>query len=277
VKYRRFLVVALPPLALTLTACPPNLGQAPFLCNKGIPECPDGYVCRQKICVREGTALSIDSKLALEVGVPGNDGTALSDRSQPRRDRSIVTVDKKPNLVDKRPGSDQPAVSGKVEITEIMIDPDAVTDSVGEWVELHNAGSQPIDINGWVLKDNALLGDYHQILTSGSFLIPGNGYVVLGRSKNTAINGSAPVDYEYGSDFQLGNTGDEVVLQDQSGNVVDSVSYAKGQGWTVPVGASLSLKSNAGSDHNSFSNWCTETKTWTNSVDKGTPGAPPGC
>ena len=45
--------------ATVLCGCQPNLGDAPFLCNNGIPECPEGYVCERTgstgICVRPGS------------------------------------------------------------------------------------------------------------------------------------------------------------------------------------------------------------------------------
>jgi hypothetical protein len=36
-------------------------------------------------------------------------------------------------------------------ITELLIDPDAVGDTLGEWLELHNAGDAPVNLAGWSL------------------------------------------------------------------------------------------------------------------------------
>jgi hypothetical protein len=42
-------------LLLALSGCiEPELGDAPFFCNKGDPECPEGYLCVDGRCVREG-------------------------------------------------------------------------------------------------------------------------------------------------------------------------------------------------------------------------------
>jgi hypothetical protein len=43
-------------LAALLPGCDLDLGDSPFLCNKGgNPECPNGYECRNEVCVPEGT------------------------------------------------------------------------------------------------------------------------------------------------------------------------------------------------------------------------------
>jgi hypothetical protein len=49
-------------LAWPLAGCPaPDLGNAPFLCNPGLPQCPSGYVCvtQEKVdrCVKDGVQL----------------------------------------------------------------------------------------------------------------------------------------------------------------------------------------------------------------------------
>ena len=41
-----------------------------------------------------------------------------------------------------------------VVVTEVMVNPAAVSDSYGEWFELYNAGSSIISMEGWLLLDN---------------------------------------------------------------------------------------------------------------------------
>ena len=41
-----------------------------------------------------------------------------------------------------------------VVINEVHIDPNAVSDTAGEWIELYNATDAPVDVNGWVLRDD---------------------------------------------------------------------------------------------------------------------------
>jgi hypothetical protein len=76
----------------------------------------------------------------------------------------------------------------------------------------------------------------------------------------------------------LSNTsGDEIILRDENGALVESFTYSTAKGFTVTEGAALSVKNPFG-DKSSASAWCTETKMWTGSVgDFGTPGGSPGC
>jgi len=48
-----FLVGALSPACIE-----PDLGDVPFLCNHGDPECPEGYTCVANKCVRDGINVS---------------------------------------------------------------------------------------------------------------------------------------------------------------------------------------------------------------------------
>ncbi|MBW2731551.1 MAG: hypothetical protein JRH20_04105 [Deltaproteobacteria bacterium] len=61
----RYLWTVLGPFALlSLAGCTPELGDAPFLCNTGSPQCPTGYTCLEgsNMCVPEGSC---------PLGVPG--------------------------------------------------------------------------------------------------------------------------------------------------------------------------------------------------------------
>jgi len=170
----------------------------------------------------------------------------------------------KPDLAKPKPGV--------VVISELMINPKAAADVDGEWLELRNLGGTAVNINGWTLKDGSI--DLHVIAAGGPLYLQAGGALVLGRSSDKARNGGVSVQYVYSS-FALANSGDEVILLDQGGAVVDQVSY--GAGWTIPDGASLSLKNSAAS-HSNPASWCAESTSWAGSAgDGGTPGAPPGC
>ena len=62
---------------------------------------------------------------------------------------------------------------GDVVINEIMQNPAAVGDDVGEWFELYNLTATGIDINGWTVRDNDI--DSHVINNSGPLVIPAGG------------------------------------------------------------------------------------------------------
>ena len=212
----------------------------------------------RKICVKEGSQPPIvDGAPPAEGGAP--DGAPpIPDGPRP----------------EGSPPPDGPAPAGKVIVTEFMANPKAVQDSDGEWIELFNIGNQPVDINGWTLKDQGT--DAHVIQAPGPLVVPAGGYLLLGRTTDKLLNGGVHVLYAY-KDFFLANTEDEVVLQDTGGAVVDSFSYSATKGFVIPEGASLSLK-HPGVDQNDPGNWCAEPSPWPGSKgDNGTPGANPGC
>jgi hypothetical protein len=80
-------------------------------------------------------------------------------------------------------------------INEIMQNPSAVGDSVGEWFELYNPTTDDVDIEGWTIADNDY--DSQVIANGGPLIVPAGAYLVLGVNADTGTNGGAPVDYAY--------------------------------------------------------------------------------
>ncbi|MDU8910304.1 ExeM/NucH family extracellular endonuclease [Aestuariicoccus sp. MJ-SS9] len=156
-------------------------------------------------------------------------------------------------------------------ISEIMQNPSAVSDSDGEYFEIHNAGDQDVDINGWTVSDNDF--DSFLIDNGGPLIVPAGGYLVLGRNGDTATNGGVPVDYEYSGMF-LGNSGDEIILTSPDFGEVDRVEYDGGPDFPDPNGASMELI-DLTSDNNVGANWTTAVAEF-GAGDLGTPGAPNG-
>lgn len=163
-----------------------------------------------------------------------------------------------------------PPSTGKLVITELMMNPAAVADDDGEWLELYNAGTTTVDLGGWTVRSGkAGMAD----MLSSYQLAPGK-YVLVGNNTNKATNGGATVVSAWNS-FGLGNSSGTVQLYDKQGALIDEVVY--GSGWPMPTGASISLKS-PGLDNSLPASWCTEKTAWSGSAgDKGTPGAPAGC
>ena len=154
-------------------------------------------------------------------------------------------------------------------INEIMQNPSAVVDDVGEWFELYNNDTETVDINGWIIKDDDT--DYHVIDNGGPLTIAPGAYLVLGVNGNVAENGGVNVDYVY-SGFTLANSDDEVVLVYSDGiTEVDRVEYDNGATFPDPNGASMELR-NPNYDNNDGSNWDAATTPYGNG-DLGTPGA----
>ncbi|HET6765667.1 MAG TPA: lamin tail domain-containing protein [Longimicrobiaceae bacterium] len=101
-------------------------------------------------------------------------------------------------------------------INELMANPanyNSNPDVGGEWVELYNAGTLPVNLNGLVFADSAASGrrPYNVFNdTVNNMTIQPGGYFTIGNSKNTSTaagaNGGVPIDYAYGSGMAFANS-----------------------------------------------------------------------
>jgi hypothetical protein len=94
-------------------------------------------------------------------------------------------------------------------ISEIMVNPGAVSDTRGEWFELYNPTTEEINLNSITIGDDG--GDSHKIETD-LLILPGH-FLTLARNGDAALNGGLNADYVY-DDFTLSNSGDEILLHD---------------------------------------------------------------
>lgn len=157
---------------------------------------------------------------------------------------------------------------GDLIITEIMENPDVVSDADGEWFEVYNNTDSPIDINGWIIKDDDR--DNHVISNEGPLEIAAHRYFVFCANADSSQNGgfTCSYQYDYGS-FQLANTGDEIVILENDIEI-DRVNY--NGDFPSPEGASIELK-DLSLDNNIGSNW-QEANLDFGQGDRGTPGSP---
>jgi hypothetical protein len=162
-------------------------------------------------------------------------------------------------------------------ISEIMANPAGVSDANGEWFELYNNGPSAVDLAGWSIRDQPGTNQNSHTIAASLVINPGQ-HVVLAANGSTTTNGGVTVHYVYGANWFLNNSEDEIYLYDASSNLIDKVEYSAAKGFTIPSGASISLK-NPTLDNNNGANWCAETTTWTGgtSGDKASPGALPVC
>ncbi len=161
--------------------------------------------------------------------------------------------------------------AGDVVITEFMVDPDFVDDTVGEYIELFNASPEVIWLDGWVIGDG--VNDSHVINSGGqAFFYPG-AYFVLANNANLATNGGVVVDYQYAG-ITLDQGFDAVELS-YDGAVVDEVVYDWGGTFPVATGASFSLDPNTldAVSNDDGANWCRATNPLGAEADFGTPGS----
>lgn len=106
---------------------------------------------------------------------------------------------------------------GDVIISEFMCDPSPV---IGlpevEFVEIYNRSSKYFNILGWKMGDNATFGTIQQ-----AWLAPGEYKILCATSSVTYFPGSVGVTSFPG----LNNSGDDIILQDNNGVILDKISY----------------------------------------------------
>ncbi|MCF2707334.1 lamin tail domain-containing protein [Arcanobacterium haemolyticum] len=115
--------------------------------------------------------------------------------------------------VTSTPTTSTSAILPDLLISEVESSPDGTPDDSRDWIELHNRGSQPIDISGYTLKDNKDSHSY--VFPAGTTLAPGE-FVVISEIIDTTPGGHFT--------FGLGKE-DSVRLFDEAGTLVDSVSW----------------------------------------------------
>ena len=159
------------------------------------------------------------------IGVPGEQPTTAGEVSatpdptpQPANDATPRPVVPLPPRTGLGP---RPALNCTVCLSEVMPDPpESGRDAAYEWVELYNAGTEPVDVGGWLLGD-ATGAD----AVPAPAIIPAMGFLVV-RGPSTGAGGTAAIavaDGEIGSG--LANDGDIVRLLNPDGEVVDTVAY----------------------------------------------------
>jgi cysteine-rich repeat protein len=159
---------------------------------------------------------------------------------------------------------------GDLIVSEIMQNPAAVEDGVGEWFELTNPTAETFNLSGLILRDEG--ADWHEI-DEAVLVLPGE-HVVLGVNGDVSTNGGVEVDHVY-SDFALFNGSDQVILEGPGG-IVDLVSYDNGATFPDPNGAAMMTSATAAGNDDGGA-WCVAT-TPLPGGDLGTPGAPnPPC
>jgi hypothetical protein len=157
--------------------------------------------------------------------------------------------------------------------TEVMPNPATVADASGEWFEIYNAATSPVDMTNWQVTDG------EGTFTISSASLASHQYFVFCCNADSATNGGVPENYVYpyafGTGLQLANTADDITLRTAAGAVVASVAYTTafpyGSGW------SMQLKDPSYPVANDTS-WCPATTAWLGSSgDFGTPGAASIC
>ena len=138
---------------------------------------------------------------------------------------------------------------GAVVINEIHHDPDVKTE-LAEFIELYNAGVEPVDLSGWVIADAIAF-----TFPEGSKL-DGGGFAVVAHNPRQfkAKFGISPLGPWLG---KLDNDGERIELRDATGQLVDRVRFRLGFPWPIvgdPPGYSIELI-HPDLDNNDGHNW----------------------
>jgi hypothetical protein len=134
-----------------------------------------------------------------------------------------------------------------VKISEVLADPPEATgveDADHEWVELYNAGRDPVELGGWSLVDN-MAEDALPPTT-----LPAGAYAVVAaspdfRDRYADLHGHVLVVTDGKIGNGLANEGDRLLLLDEEGRPVDALSYGSDREFfepaapAVPAGHSL--------------------------------------
>jgi hypothetical protein len=234
---------------------------------------------------REVCGNAIDDDCDGTTDVVDNDGDGATDAACGGADCDDSDPSVRPGLTEVRDAKDNDCdgsydealvAAGDVVVTEIMKNPVAVDDAYGEWFEVRNVSEYPVNLQGWVLRDDNPTPDMHTISRAGGVRVDAGAAAVLCRNGDPAQNGGVACDYVYAT-FELanGSGGDEVVLL-FGGAEIDRVNYLGGSGWPNVDGASLNLGATrtTAADNDTAANWCATPSGFTfSTTDRGTPGA----
>lgn len=174
---------------------------------------------------------------------------------------------------------------GDLIFSEMMVNPDAVADEMGEWVELYNTSGSTLDIEGYALHDD----DSDYWVFEESIEVPPGGYVVLCANPDPALNGGVPCDGWFyrnpmgekpptgsGYGVAIANNDDELTLTSPSGVDIDHFDYNDTDSDPIEAGMAFGLDPSAldGTANDNIDNWCVQETVLPGVSEPGTPGAP---
>ena len=146
-----------------------------------------------------------------------------------------------------------PVDSGDVVINEFMYAPPV---NSSEYIELYNHSDKSLDLQGWTLSDNR--ESFEGIISKSQFIVPPDSFVVIAPD-NTIESEYPTIALLTMGDFPaLNNGGDQIIIRDQNGVLLDSLQYTSGWGGDEialerrSIDVSGSYQSNWGDNPNGF-------------------------
>lgn len=171
------------------------------------------------------TASAVATAIAT-AGVPAEATTEAARIDGPPSERGVTRAPTGQPIVSSVPRAlTTPTVSGQpgsslLRITELLPNPvQPGNDSDFEWIELANLGSEPAQLEGYVLADNGGTVILPPLVIEGH-----SGLLLLGRGAELPPNASVHVLAD-GISNGLGNAGDRLALTAADGAIIDAVSW----------------------------------------------------
>jgi hypothetical protein len=218
-----------------------------------------------------------DSPDGEDEGEEGDDWT--DDDSDDADDDSLENDSDDPPPETPGPGESRDSarapILGEMVLTELMIDPDAVHDRLGEWVEISNTSPYWLDLAGHRLGDDGVDDVEFESTESEALIVaPGAHLIICGEADywdNGGVDCHGTFRYwTFGDGFAMSNTEDEVILISPGGHVLDRVAWDDD---FAVVGAAMGVESGAITidANDSLLRWCDQW-SYLPFGDAGTPG-----
>lgn len=181
-----------------------------------------------------------------------DDAAVRVDAAVPPLDASVDAADSSTTGAARAPSRSD------LVITEIMFDP-AGAEPEGEWFEITNVASVPVDLRGVVIRDGAARS--HSVV--GSVIVAPGAFVVFARSTSASVAVGVPasvIGYEYGRGLSasagviLSNGATGAVSLEYGGATLTTVAY--GTFGIAGAGASLSVRTVAHETNPAAASFC---------------------
>ncbi len=158
---------------------------------------------------------------------------------------------------------------GDLVITEILANPELVSDAFGEWFEVQNQSGRTLPLNGLEIVSAA---ERHMLESPERIELEPGAVYVFGVSDSLARNGGVPVDYAY-RDVELSDDIDVLALF-LDDRLIDEVVWNVSTDWPALVGETWSLDPDFIDDelNDAATYWCAGASAWAADSDLGSPG-----
>lgn len=123
-----------------------------------------------------------------------------------------------------------------------------------DWIELHNYGTAPLDISGYIVKDIKLYNKY--VFPEGT-IIPADGRIIVSENQDSFKLVHKDMSTIGNLGFGFDNGGEKIFLLNRQKEIVQQVDYDDNSPWSVYAdgnGGTLELIS-SGSDVTQVSSW----------------------